>query len=124
MYDLATRRSWVFRDAIKRVSSERKRFGYWRIHVIVEREGFAVNHKKLRRIYREEGLQVRKRGGRKRGLGTRKPMIVPEAVNQRWSLDFVSDAFTDGRKLRVFAVVDDYSRECHGLVADASISGM
>lgn len=112
------------RDAIKRVSSERKRFGYRRIHVMVEREGFAVNHTKLRRIYREEGLQVRKRGGRKRALGTRKPMIVPEAVNQRWSLDFVSDAFTDGRKLRVFAVVDDCSRECLGLVADTSISGM
>jgi len=112
------------RDAIKRVSFERKRFGYRRIHVIVEREGFAVNHTKLRRIYREEGLQVRKRGGRKRALGTRKPMIVPEAVNQRWSLDFVSDAFTDGRKLRVFAVVDDCSRECLGLVADTSISGM
>ncbi len=112
------------RETIKRVSSERKRFGYRRIHVMVEREGFKVNHKKLRRIYREEGLQVRKRGGRKRALGTRQPMIVPEAINQRWSLDFVSDAFTDGRRLRIFAVVDDYSRECLGLVADTSISGV
>ncbi len=83
-----------------------------------------MNHKKLRRIYREEGLQVRKRGGRKRALGTRRPMIVPEAINQRWSLDFVSDAFTDGRRLRIFGVVDDYSRECLCLVADTSISGM
>ncbi len=114
----------TLRDAIKRVSAERKRFGYRRIHVMVEREGFHVNHKKLRRIYREEGLQVRKRGGRKRALGTRRPMIVPEAINQRWSLDFVSDAFTDGRRLRIFAVVDDYSRECLSLVADTSISGM
>lgn len=73
------------RDAIKRISSERKRFGYRRIHVMVKREGFHVNHKKLRRIYCEEGLQVRKRGGRKRALGTRRRMIVPEAVNQRWS---------------------------------------
>ncbi len=80
--------------------------------------------KKLRRICREEGLQVRKRGGRKRALGTRRPMIVPEAINQRWSLDFVSDAFADGRRLRIFAVVDDYSRECLGLIADTSISGM
>ncbi len=111
-------------EAVKRVSAERKRFGYRRIHVMVEREGFSVNHKKLRRIYREEGLQVRKRGGRKRALGTRRPMIVPEAVNQRWSLDFVSDAFTDGRRLRIFAVVDDYSRECLGLFADTSISGI
>ena len=113
----------ALRDAIKRVSAERKRFGYRRIHVMVKREGFIVNHKKLRRIYREEGLQVRKRGGRKRALGSRRPMIVPEGINQRWSLDFVSDAFTDGRRLRIFAVVDDYSRECLGLVADTSISG-
>ena len=112
------------RDAIKRISSERKRFGYRRIHVMVKREGFHVNHKKLRRIYCEEGLQVRKRGGRKRALGTRRRMSVPEAVNQRWSLDFVSDAFTDGRRLRIFAVVDDYSRECLGLVADTPISGV
>ncbi len=69
-------------------------------------------------------MQVRRRGGRKRSLGTRRPMIVPEAINQRWSLDFVSDAFTDGRRLRIFAVVDDYSRECLGLIADTSISGV
>lgn len=112
------------RDAIRRVSTERRRFGYHRLHVMIEREGFHVNPKKLRRIYREEGLQVRKPGGRKRALGTRRPMVVPEAVNQRWSLDFVSDAFTDGRRLRIVAVVDDYSRECLGLVADTSISGM
>ncbi len=112
------------RLAVKRISAERKRFGYRRIHMMLQREGFHVNHKKLRRIYREEGLQVRKRGGRKRALGTRRPMIVPEAINQRWSLDFVSDAFTDGRRVRVFAVVDDYSRECLGLIADTSISGL
>jgi len=65
------------RDAIKRVSRERRRFGYRRIHVMIEREGHMVNHKKLRRIYREEKLQVRRRGGRKRALGTRKPMVLP-----------------------------------------------
>lgn len=79
------------RDAIKRVSKERRRFGYRRIHVMVRREGFEVNHKKLRRIYREEKLQVRLRGGRKRALGTRRPMMVLDGPNQRWSLDFVSD---------------------------------
>ena len=81
------------RDAIKRVSRERRRFGYRRIHVMVEREGYTVNHKKLRRIYREETLQVRRRGGRKRALGTRSPMALSDGPNQRWSLDFVSDAF-------------------------------
>ncbi len=66
------------RDAIKRVSRERRRFGYRRIHVMIAREGFEVNHKKVRRIYTEEKLQVRRRGGRKRALGTRKPMVLPD----------------------------------------------
>jgi putative transposase len=71
------------RDTIKRISRERRRFGYRRIHVMVAREGFAVNHKKVRRIYVEEKLHVRRRGGRKRALGTRKPMVLPDAPNQR-----------------------------------------
>jgi putative transposase len=112
------------RDAIKRIAKERRRFGYRRILVMLEREKIFMNHKKLRRIYREEGLQVRKRGGRKRALGTRKPMVVPEAANQRWSLDFVSDALTDGRRFHIFAVVDDHTRECLSLVADTSLSGL
>ena len=73
---------------------------------MLERQGWQVNQKKLRRLYREEKLQVRKRGGRKRALGTRRPMLVPERPNERWSLDFVSDAFTDGRRFRVLAIVD------------------
>ncbi len=111
------------RDAIKRVSRERRRFGCRRIHVMIAREGFEVNHKKVRRIYREEELQVRRRGGRKRALGTRKPMVLPDGPNQRWSLDFVSDALTDGRRFRILAVVDDFSRENLVLVADTSLSG-
>jgi len=112
------------RDAIKRASRERRRFGYRRIHVMVQREGHMVNHKKLRRIYREEKLQVRRRGGRKRALGTRKPMVLPDAPNQRWSLDFVSDAFTDGRRFRILTVVDDFTRENLALIADTSLSGL
>jgi len=112
------------RAAIKRVSRERRRFGYRRIHVMVEREGHMVNHKKLRRIYREEKLQVRRRGGRKRALGTRKPMMLPDGPNQRWSLDFVSDAFTDGRRFRILTVVDDCTRENLALAADTSLSGL
>ena len=61
--------------------------------------------------------------GRKRALGTRRPMMVPEAANQRWSLDFVSDTLSDGRRFRILCVVDDFSRECLGLVADTSLSG-
>lgn len=82
-----------------------------------------MNQKRFRRIYREEGLQVRKRGGRKRALGIRAPLDLPSKPNVRWSLDFVSDSFTDGRRFRVLAVVDDFTRECLALVPDTSISG-
>ena len=112
------------RQAMKAVAAERRRFGYRRVHVMLERQGWQVNQKKLRRLYREEKLQVRKRGGRKRALGTRRPLLVPERPNERWSLDFVSDAFTDGRRFRVLAIVDDFSRECLALVADTSLSGL
>jgi len=111
------------RAAMKAVAAGRRRFGYRRLHFMLGRQGIVMNLKKLRRLYREERLQVRRRGGRKRALGTRRPMLVPEAVNRRWSLDFVSDAFTDGRRFRVLAIVDDFSRECLALVADTSLSG-
>lgn len=108
---------------MKAVAGERRRFGYRRIHVMLGRQGIVMNLKKLRRLYREERLQVRRRGGRKRALGTRWPMLVPDAPNVRWSLDFVSDALTDGRRFRVLAVVDDHTRECIALVALAIVLG-
>ncbi len=98
--------------------------GYRRIHVMLQRHGIEMNLKMLRRLYGEERLQVRKRGGRKRALGTRRPMLVPDQPNQRWSLDFVSDSFTDGRRFRVLTVVDDHTRECLALIADTSLSGL
>jgi putative transposase len=113
----------ALRARLRELSTERRRFGYRRLHYLLDKEGVRVNHKKLRRIYREERLQVRHRGGRKRAIGTRRPMLVPDGPNQRWSLDFLSDAFTDGRRFRILAIVDDYSRECLALVADTSISG-
>lgn len=90
---------------MKKIASERRRFGYRRIHIMLERQGSVVNQKQPRRLYAEEKLQVRKRGGRKRALGTRRPMLLPSRANERWSLDFVSDAFTDGRRFRVLAVL-------------------
>ena len=111
------------RMAMKAVASEGRRFGYRRIHVMLERQGIVMNLKKLRRLYREEKLQVRRRGGRKRASGTRRPLLVPGAANPRWSLDFVSDALTDGRRFRILAVVDDFTRECLALVALAIVLG-
>ena len=98
----------LLRKAMKAVAGERRRFGYRRIHIMLDRQGIVMNQKKLRRLYREEKLQVRRRGGRKRALGTRRPMLVPDRANARWSLDFLSDTISDGRRFRVLAIVDDY----------------
>jgi hypothetical protein len=102
---------------MKAVAAERRRFGYRRVHVMLERQGWQVNQKKLRRLYREEKLQVRRRGGRKRALGTRQADggagVEP---NERWSLDFrLATPSRTGARFRVLAVVDDFSRECLAL---------
>ena len=121
------------RTRLRALAGERRRFGYRRLHILLARDGLRLNHKRLFRLYREERLGVRKLAetrsvcgwsGRKRALGTRSPMALPEAANQRWSLDFVSDALASGRRFRVLAVVDDFTRECLGLVADTSLSGL
>ena len=111
------------RERLKALAQERRRFGYRRLHVLLRREGHAVNRKRVQRLYREERLTVRRRGGRKRALGTRRPVETPAAANQRWSLDFVSDQFTDGRRFRILEVYDDCTRERLALVADTSIGG-
>ena len=109
------------RERLRALAAERRRFGYRRLGLLLVREGYRLNRKKLLRLYREEKLMVRRRGGRKRALGTRTPMTVPRGPDQRWSLDFMGDALTDGRRFRILA--DDFTRECLCLVADTSISG-
>nr|WP_314187811.1 IS3 family transposase [uncultured Brevundimonas sp.] len=113
----------ALRDRLKALAQERRRFGYRRLHVLLRREGHAVNRKRVQRIYREERLTVRRRGGRKRAIGTRRPLDLPLAANQRWSLDFVADQMTDGRRFRILTVIDNCTRECLALVADTSLSG-
>ena len=112
------------RARLKALAGERRRFGYRRLHILLRREGIELNHKKLFRLYREERLTVRRRGGRKRALGTRAPMALPQGPNQRWSLDFVADTLDSGRRFRVLVIVDDFTRECLALVVDTSLSGI
>jgi putative transposase len=114
----------VVRARLRELAAIRRRFGYRRLLVLMRREGLVMNHKKFRRLYREERLQVRRRGGRKRALGTRAPLAIPQGPNQRWSLDFLSDAFVEGRRFRILAVVDDFTRECLALIADTSLPGL
>jgi len=112
------------RERMREIASERRRFGYRRIGLMLAREGIVMNHKKLRRLYREEGLSVRRRRGRKRATGTRQPLAVPDGPGQRWSLDFLSDTFGPARRFRILGVIDDFSRECLALVADTSLPGV
>lgn len=111
------------RERLRALASERRRFGYRRLHVLLRREGHVVNRKKTQRLYREEGLSVRKRRGRKRATGTRAPLLTVALPNARWSVDFVHDQFAQGRRFRIFNVVDDVTKECLAAVIDTSISG-
>ena len=113
----------ALRQRLRELAAQR-RFGYRRLGWMLAREGHALNHKKLYRLYREERLMVRRRRGRKRALGTRAPMALPIRINQRWSLDFVSDTLSDGRRFRILCIVDDFSRECLAAVVDTSLGGV
>ncbi|WP_323042712.1 IS3 family transposase [Gemmobacter sp.] len=111
------------REEMHKIAEKRRCFGYRRVGIMLERKGMIMNEKKLYRIYREEGLSVHRRRGRKRARGSRTPMPVPLRPNQRWSLDFLSDTFGTCRKFRILAVNDDCCRENLALIADTSISG-
>jgi putative transposase len=105
------------------LAGERRRFGYRRLLILLRREGVHLNHKTLFRLYREERLTVRRPGGRKTALGTWAPMMLPQGLNERWSLDFVTDVLADGQRFRVLVIVDDQTRECLALVADTLLLG-
>jgi len=111
------------RERLVALARERRRFGYRRLLIFLRREGFVVNHKRLFRIYREERLVVRKRGGRKRAVGTRTPMPVPALPHDLWVLDFVSDQLDSGRRFRILAIYDVCTRQCLAATADFSLSG-
>jgi putative transposase len=111
------------RRRLRDLAGERRRFGYRRLGILLAREGMTMNHKKLYRLYRQEGLSIRRRRGRKRATGSRAPAALPQGPNQRWSLDFVADVLSWGRRFRVLAIVDDFTREALALVVDTSIGG-
>ena len=111
------------REKIRELAHQRRRFGCPRIHLLLRREGLVVNHKKTERIYREEGLSLRKRKRRKTAAMAR--VILPTALrpNERWSMDFVTDSIVTGRRFRALVIVDDYSRECPVIEVDTSLGG-
>lgn len=112
------------REKMRAIAAERRRFGCARINIFLKREGIVHNIKKIHRIYKEEKLQVQRRKGRKKAVGTRQPLPKPDSVNQVWSLDFVSDSLSSGRRFRVLGVMDQCSREYLVTAADTSMPGL
>lgn len=111
------------RQKLRALAMARRRFGYRRLHALLRRDGLAVNHKRVYRLYVEEQLWVRKRTRKRRVARTRAPLLVPTGPNQAWSLDFVSDALANGRRFRALNVVDDHSREAPAVEVDTSLGG-
>lgn len=114
----------VLRHRLRELAGTHVRYGYRRLTVLLRREGWHVNAKRIYRLYREEGLIVRTKQRRK--MARRRPVPIGFAVrpNQCWSMDFVSDKLADGRSFRILTVVDQFTRECVGLEADRSMTGM
>ena len=106
------------------IAATRVRFGFWRIFVLIRREGWRVNHKRIYRLYKEEGLNLRsKRPRRRRCAANRLERLQPSAANQVWSMDFVSDALFNGKKFRALTVVDNHTRECLAIEVGQSLTG-
>jgi putative transposase len=102
----------------------RARFGYRRLHILLEREGLVVNHKRVHRIYRAAGLHVRRRRRKRLTRAERVPLPVPSQRRERWSMDFTVDTLADGRGFRTLNIVDDFTRECVAIEVDRSLPGL
>ena len=111
------------RHRLRDLANQRRRFGYRRLFILLREQGEPSGINRIYRLYREEGLTVRKRKARRRAVGTRAPILVEARVNARWSLDFVHDQFAQGRRFRILNIVDDVTRECLAAIPDISISG-
>ena len=111
------------RSRITELASQRRRFGYRRIHALLRREGAVANVKRVHRIYRQEQLQVKARRKRHGVAVERRPLRVPDAPNEVWSMDFVSDSLQHGRRLKCLTIVDDFTKESIDIPVDHGISG-
>jgi putative transposase len=122
-YENVAKDDGALRARLKELAERYPRYGYPTLHAMLRHEGLVKNRKRTYRLYTEEKLQVRTKK-RKKLVRPRIPMVVPTRCNERWSIDFVSDQLSNGRRFRVLNIVDDFSRECVGQLADTSISGV
>jgi putative transposase len=132
---LLNRRTWQYRGRAKNdaairqrleaLAQQRRRFGAPRLHVLLRREGIRINHKRTERIYREAGLTLAKRRRFRKRTGAQRKVLQPTTrADERWSMDFVADNLTDGRRLKILTIVDDHTRENPGIEVDTSINGV
>ena len=123
-YYRSRKKTWnELRIRMRDLAAVRIRYGYRRLHVLLHREGWKVNHKLVWRIYREEGLSIRTKGRKKKISRLRVVLPEAKAPNECWSMDFVSDGLFTSRRFRVFTLVDHFTRESPAIVVDQSILG-
>src|SRR5271169_1782826 len=111
------------RVRLRELANQRRRFGYRRLFILLRDQGEPSGLNRIYRLYREEGLAVRKRRSRRKAVGTREPILVEAKPNARWSLDFVHDQLSNGSRFRILNILDDVTKECLAAVPDTSISG-
>jgi len=111
------------RRRLRELAEQRKRFGSPRLHILLKREYLVINHKRTERLYREEGLALRRKRRRKGAAGVRVIMPLPQKANERWPMDFVTDRIVTGRRFRALTIIDNYSRECPAIEVDTSLGG-
>lgn len=113
----------VVKERLRALAEERPRWGYRVLCDLLRREGFLVNHKRVYRLYRQEGLAIRRKKRKRVARSRREPIEPPTRPNERWSMDFMSDQLADGRRFRTFNVIDEFTRECLAIDVDVSLSG-
>ena len=114
----------ALRTRLRELANERRRFGYRRLFILLRREGEPSGINRIYRLYREEGLAVKRRKHRRKAVGIRAPASFEPRPNARWSMDFIHDQMANGRRFRILNIVDDFTHECLGAVPDVSISGV
>jgi len=111
------------RKRLRELAEKRRRFGCRRLHVVLKREGLVVNHKRTERLYKEEKLSLKIRKRKKVASQGRVELSQAKRSNEQWAMDFVSDALSNGRRLRLLPIIDTYTRECLRIEVDTSIGG-
>lgn len=123
-YELKKDRQAVLRKRIREIAEVRIRYGYRRIHVLLLREEWEINYKRVYRLYREEGLNLRQKAKKRQKIVSRIPSTeIPSILNECWAMDFVSDQFYNGKRFRTLTLIDMCSRECLALYANKNITG-